>query len=169
MDNHARIILIFKGDKDLHKAAKAVSDSFEHGYENFPALYQPAGRALVKTAACLREEIIRVTGVDAATRAKILDDRYVRPKGKSALDTYLRGTLTGEADDPAAPGTTYPYLDWESKVTNVSFDQKTQKYSFQPNMQFKASLATGVALTDIRFETWDGSFFMPDEKWSGAV
>ena len=43
MDSCARVYLIFRGDKDLHKAAKAVSDSFEHGYENFPALYQPAG------------------------------------------------------------------------------------------------------------------------------
>jgi hypothetical protein len=169
MDRHARINLIFKGDKDLHKAAKAVSDSFEHGYENFSALYQPAGQALVKTAACLREEIVRVTGVDASAREKILGDQFARPKGKAAQDTYIKGTLVGEVDDPAASGTTYPYLDWENKLTNVSFDQETQKYSFKPNMQFKANLAEGVALTDIRFEIWDGSFFMPDEKWSAAV
>lgn len=132
MDNFARINLIFQGDADLHKAAKKVSDSFEHGYENFPVMYQLAGRALVRTASCLREEIIRICGTDITTRTKILSDKYVRPKGKSVLDTHLRGTLIGEAVDPAAAGTAYPYLDWEHKLTDVSFDQNTQKYSFRP-------------------------------------
>lgn len=36
-------------------------------------------------------------------------------------------------------------------------------------MQFTPSLAKDVSLTDIRFETWDGSFFMPDMNWPGAV
>jgi hypothetical protein len=168
INSHARSLLVFKGDADLLKTAKDVSDSFEHGYKNFPDLYEPAGRALVKTANCLRAEIIRVSGVNAQVISKLLGEKFAQPRGKSGLVTYIYGVLSGDIVDPAKSGSAYPHLNWESKLNDVSFDESTQKYSFRPNTNFTANIGADASLTEIKFETWDGSVFMPGDDWHGA-
>jgi hypothetical protein len=79
LENEGRLRLLFQGDSDTHREAKAASDGLEHGYLTFADVQKHAEAAKAKTAEYLRTAILRLMGLDEATRDELLTDEFSTP------------------------------------------------------------------------------------------
>ena len=104
--------LIFEDDKDSYSNAKDASNEYEHGYESFFVTHEKAEAVRDKTAAHVRAAILSVVDIPDATRKALAGPRYDTVAPWQPLRRF-RGTLTGAADQLAAPGEAHPHLVWE--------------------------------------------------------
>lgn len=161
LDREARLRLIFENDSDCHRKAKHVSDHFEHGFSNAPALYRDANDNVVQTAHYLRKAIIMGLDMAPAQRTLLLGDAYKRPRGPLGIDAYLKAVLIGESEHIGTEVGEFPYCDWSNTLSELSFDGLAKKYSFKPTNQFTPRMAQGLKMEEIKLELWDNSAFFP--------
>ncbi|ACA15990.1 hypothetical protein M446_1485 [Methylobacterium sp. 4-46] len=161
LDDTARVKLVFNDDKDCHRAAKNVSDQFEHGFANAGKLHEPAGKNLIKTAAHLRSAVLSMIDLDEEWRALLQSPKYNTPKGPLGNEHYLWGKLIGVGDNLAAPGTNHPICGLEVVLEEVLFDTETETYETRSKFSATGSFAAGISLVPGPYEIWDRSAFSP--------
>lgn len=156
LDAAVRLKLIFEGDQDTYRKAKAVSDGFEHGFSEYDEMQAPAREIVVKASRYLRRAIINMLDIDECVRNRMLEGEYDRPRGPLELFRYLHGTLNGSFDNLAQEGQLYPIMQMTSRIKTVTLGSDG-KYSYSPEQSMTAKLGEGVTFTPSRFEIWDGS------------
>lgn len=145
--------LLFQGDEDCHKGAKAASDGFEHGYMPFDQIRQHAQGVRDKTATYLREAIIGLLDLEQAYREIILSSPQNEPLGRWPIVKYMRGQLLGASADLALEGNEYPLLRWRSSIKSVQINDKGE-YQVELVETMTPQLGEGILFQAETFEVW---------------
>src|SRR5829696_2109128 len=98
----ARRNIIFAGDYQTHRAVKAISDAFEHGYKTVDEVRAVSSLLCDRAFGLLRHAITDLLDLDEIARSRLLTD-FAIPADTKSLRKRIRGTLIGEAEDIAAP------------------------------------------------------------------
>ncbi|HEX4292908.1 MAG TPA: hypothetical protein VHZ29_02105 [Rhizomicrobium sp.] len=160
LDGEVRLRFIFDGDKVCFQAAKQISDTFEHGYDDFAKLRQPAAQIVVKVARYLRRAIIMLAGASPELSEQLLTGTYGGARGPFTLVKKLRGTLVGTLDKLAQDGKPHPRFDWQSSVKRVILDENGI-YGFDPEETMTGRFGDGTVLRDGSYEIWDNQLVDP--------
>lgn len=156
LDSEVRRRLIFLEDQEAYTKAKSVSDGLEHGFSEYDEMQAPAREVVVRTARRLRRAILDMLNLEVQIRERLLGKDFDEPRGPVLLVRYLRGTLSGHADDLAMPDQLYPVMQWRGGIKSVVRDENG-KFSFTTDEGFTAKLGKGVTFTPGTYEVWDGS------------
>jgi hypothetical protein len=146
--------LLFDGNERCHQIAKKISDTFEHGYEDYGSLRPVATQVVVQTARYLRTAILSASGLDEQTRNALLVGPYADPLGQLNAVKYLRGRLLGKPP-LAATGQAHPFCEWTTTLDRVI--RKDGRHSFQLSEKIVARINDNVKLQHQSLEVWDGS------------
>jgi hypothetical protein len=112
----ARRRILFQGDTETHRRAKATSDGIEHGFAEYAELRESAVPARDKTALYLRSAILDLLDMDLERRTMLLRSPFAAPLPLAGFTKYFRATLIGSADKLAATGEAYPFMQWEGRM-----------------------------------------------------
>ena len=145
--------VIFQNDDKCHKAAKAASDGFEHGFENLHSLRQKATESREMTAKYIREAIIHVLKLDSTVETILRAEKFSRPLGLTKYDRYLKGRLIGPAAQLAALPNEYPLVKWEWKIERAYRDDRGN-YNFSPSQRITPMIGQGVTFQPLAVEVW---------------
>lgn len=109
--NQFRCALIFRGDADVHRVAKATSDGIEHGFAGLRQVQEGSGRVIGQAFRYVREALFEVLTPDAVPQA-LFD--------LAPLD-YLSGRQLAVAQvrdrsHVASSPLWYPQATWKSKA-----------------------------------------------------
>jgi hypothetical protein len=148
----ARRNIIFAGDLETHRAVKAISDAFEHGYKTVSEVRAVSGTLCDRAFELLRSAITDLLDLDETARSRLLTD-FAAPADTKSLRKRIRGTLIGEAEDLAAPDRAYPILEWRSRISHFEIGKDGQ-----PDAQF-TELVTPRIAADIGFQPERVEFF----------
>ena len=144
-NNHfARRRVVFGGDRETHKAAREVSDGFEHGFETYEKLLEKAEKCAEPTMAHVRRAIINLSPLADRHKAVLLDDERFRKPLAIYSGRFLTGTVSGvpsggndEWNDP---------VDLSEQVVKIEYDAVSGKYSYPLNLNLKSN-RDGVEVT----------------------
>lgn len=153
IESAVRKDVIFQGDEESYKGAKAASDGFEHGFMPFAQLREKAKKVRNLTAKYLRESVLDLLDVENQVREKLIEKPYNEPIGNWKTVIYLRGKLVGNTDTLATPENQYPILRWERTITEVKL-VGNYEYNVSFNMKWAEELAEGVTFQPDRLEVW---------------
>ena len=156
LESEVRRRLIFSNDTETYRSAKKVSDGFEHGFSDYDTMRKPAQELIVRCANYLRRAVIGALGLDHSVEERLLNATYAEPRGPVSLVRYLRRTLSGKADQLAAPDQRYPIMNWRWQIKSVRIDAEG-RYSVEPNQVITPRLGAGVQFHPLSLEVWDGS------------
>lgn len=148
-----RKCLLFQGDDQCYKDAKAASDGFEHGFMPFDEIRDKARTVRNKTAACLRKAILDLVASEEAYRDTLLATPYNVPLGNWPVVKYIRGQLLGDSDNLALKGNEYPIMSWRSTIKSVKLS-KSGEYNVKLEETFTAHLGNGISFQPKSFEVW---------------
>ena len=155
LDPEVRRRILFQGDDESYRNAKAASDSYEHSYEPLPKVRTLAAAVREKTAHYLRSAIIDLAEVEASAATILRSPPFDKPLFW-AFAKYMMGFLIGEGDRLAADKQEYPILRWKSKVKEVNQD-KEGNININFEEEFSPRLAEGISFKPERFEVWGPS------------
>lgn len=164
LDAAAREYLVFQGDADTLKIAKKTSDDFEHGSQDLGLLRPKARESAVATAKYLREAVIEVLDLQRKTRDLLIGERFAAPRGPLGTESYIFGNLTCEEQDLFSDILDFPHLEWKQGITDVEFDDSSQRYQFRPDNKIMGRFGPSAKLESIRMQLWDASSFLPVQK-----
>lgn len=145
--------LLFQGDDQCYRDAKAASDGFEHGFMPFDEIRDKARAVRNKTAACLRKAILDLVAIEEAYRDTLLATPYNVPLGNWPVVKYIRGQLLGDSDNLASKGNEYPIMSWRSTIKSVEFS-KSGEYDVKLDETFTVHLGDGISFQRKSFEVW---------------
>lgn len=145
--------LLFQGDDQCYKDAKAASDGFEHGFMPFDEIRNKARAVRDKTAACLRKAILDLVAIENAYRDILLATPYDVPLGNWPVVKYIRGQLLGDSDNLASKGKEYPIMSWRSTIKSVDFSE-SGRYDVKSEETLRARLGNGISFQRRSFEVW---------------
>ena len=145
--------LLFQGDDQCYKDAKAASDGFEHGYMPFDEIRNKARAVRNKTAACFRKAIFKLVGIEKAYQDVLLATPYDVPLGIWPVVKYIRGQLLGDSDNLALKGNEYPIMSWHSTIKSVDFSESGE-YDIKFEEKLTARLGNGISFQPGAFEVW---------------
>lgn len=112
----ARRRLLFQGDMETHRHAKAASDGFEHGFAEYAQIRESAVGARDKAALYLRNAILNLVEMNPELRTILLQPPFDKPLALAGFTKYFRATLIGDADSLAANGEDYPFMQWVGRM-----------------------------------------------------
>jgi hypothetical protein len=161
--HETRSRILFDGDDECHRRAKAISDKFEHGFVNYGELRPEAIDVVVRTAKYLRSSVIRLSGVDDGIKQILMSPPYDQACGPLKLVKYIWGSLIAQTEQLAADGEVYPICQWKSVVERVYLDDQG-RYTFSMNDKITPLLGEGVKLRLDKHEVWDGSKLEEKQK-----
>jgi hypothetical protein len=153
LDPEVRKRLLFKGDHECYKKAKAASDGLEHGFLTFDKVLSYAQDAYERTASYLRSAIIELTEVEESANQVLFSPKYEQPLQLWKAAKYLRGRLLGQTDKLAAEGQEYPIFRWQSSIKAVTRIDSGD-YNLSLNENLTASLGEGVSFQPNSLEVW---------------
>ena len=153
IDAAVRSNLIFQGDADCYRSAKAASDGFEHGYMPFDELRDKAKEVRDRTATYLRQAILQLLPIAPDLRDSITDPSRFQPLGDRPLVKYLRGRLTAKSDNLASDKNEYPIMTWRTKITSAQVNDKGE-YLLKFEEKITPQLADGVSFQPASVEVW---------------
>jgi hypothetical protein len=145
--------LLFQGDEQCYRDAKAASDGFEHGFMPFDEIRNRARVVRDKTAACLRKTIFDLVTIKEGYRDILLAAPYNVPLGNWPVVKYIRGQLLGDSDSLAAEGNEYPIMLWRSTIKSVDFSE-SRDYVVTFDETLTARLGNGIRFQPKSFEVW---------------
>jgi len=149
-----RKCLLFQGDEQCYRDAKAASDGFEHGFMPFDAIRNTARAVRDKTAACLRKAIFDLVAIEEEYRDILLATPYDVPLGNWPVVKYIRGQLLGDSDGLAAKTNEYPIMSWRSTIKSVDFSESGE-YVVKFEETLKPCLGNGISFQRKSFEVWE--------------
>ena len=112
LESWARREIIFCGDKDIFKRAKAASDNLEHGLSHHDEVHRQAALCVEPCAAYLRNAILKFIPLTDDDRIALGCKPYVRPANTGGFERQLLATISCTGDEIAAPDQAYPYVRW---------------------------------------------------------
>ncbi len=145
--------VLFQGDPETHKHAKAASDGFEHGFADYVELRNRALAARHRTAAYLRSAIIDLVAINGEDRTTLLQAPFDSPQPLAGFTKYLRGRLLGDANNLAAAGQEYPLMRWQTRIKSFKMMDE-HKCSMDLDETFTAVLGEGVQFRLGSVEVW---------------
>jgi hypothetical protein len=145
--------ILFRGDDDCHRDAKAASDGFEHGYMPFDDIRHQASSVRDRTAAYLREAILNLVSIEGDHAATLLASPFNQPLGNWPVVKYIRGHLVGDSDDLASEQSEYPIMSWRSRITSMDVNEAGE-YMVKSDEQLTARLGEGISFQPKSFEVW---------------
>lgn len=148
----ARREIIFRGDRETFKTAKAASDKFEHGGAHHGEVHALAVKSINKTAHYLRRAILELLNPMGADFSALLEMPYEQPMRNGGLGRQLHATLRNDGDEVAALDQAYPLVKWEFKLHELKLDDNglykmTITQSITPNI----GSSTKLVVTKIVF------------------
>lgn len=153
--------IVFQGDNESHKAAKAASDGFEHGYMDLYEVHSTAKVVRDKTASYLRSAILDLLEMDENAKQRLEKEPYRTP-----LETWMpwkqvRGAILGDASHLGAKNQEYPILKWQSSISSVSRTENGE-YVLRPDEKMTVHLAEGLTFEPHSVEVWGPEKEKPD-------
>ena len=150
----ARSDAIFEGDSEVYSKAKRASDGWEHGFLPFDQVRDLAAEVRDQTARYIRRAFLRLADVEESAIERLETRPLDTPKQFFPVARYLKGWLVGEADDPAAPSSAYPVMEWTYRLSQIkaSDDARTFTLSFEDNI--KPHISDGVMFQGTKIEVW---------------
>jgi hypothetical protein len=146
LESWTRENVIFRGDKETYRTAKASSDQFEHGFESFDAIYPNAKACLEKVAAYLRQAIIECLPLSAETRGSLLGGTFEKPARNSGYERHIVAKLVAPTDELAANDEAYPQCLWKFDLQGFSIAE-SGGFEMQVTQSITPRLAAGVQIT----------------------
>lgn len=171
LDSWTRENVIFRGDKETYRTAKASSDQFEHGFESFDVIYPNAKACLEKVAAYLRHAIVDCLPLSADVRGCILRGAFARPARNSGYQRHIVAKLVAPTAELAATDEAYPQCCWKFDLRDFSIAE-SGVYEMNVTQSITPKLADGVQMTlsHIRLEgPADSINSVPDVSVTKAV
>lgn len=156
LDSTIRRQVIFQGDNQCYEDTLDASDGFEHGFLDMGKMRTLTAGVRVRAAQHIRTEILEISGIDGAARAKLLAEPYHEPLGTRALVKYMRGKLVGSSENLAKQGNAYPILRWTSNIEAGQLDA-AGKMQYQFNESYQVEFGEGIAFKPVRYEVWKPS------------
>jgi hypothetical protein len=153
IDVAVRKHLLFQGDDQCYKDAKAASDGFEHGFMPFDEIRNKARAVRDKTATYIRKAILDIVGIENKYRDILLATPYDVPLGNWPVVKYVRGQLVGDSDKLAAKGYKYPIMSWRPAIKSVDFSA-SGGYDVKFQETLRARLGKGISFQRGSFEVW---------------
>ncbi len=148
--SHARSRLVFQGDAQTYKSAREASDGFEHGYSSLEAVDASARQARVRTAACLRETILRAAGLDAESLKRLLAPPFDFPVhgGPDTHEAWANFHGDGDLAPPGAhhPGIAMGWLPTTSRRSDGKIEVRQDAIG-------EWELAPGIIARDFRIDS----------------
>ncbi|MHB1189159.1 hypothetical protein [Thiobacillus sp.] len=118
LDTWARREVIFRGDIETFKTAKAASDKLEHGLAQHDEVHQLATKCVEKCASYLRNAILDLIPLSDENRTALSTKPYATPASTGGFDRQLLATITCEQGELAALDQAYPFVRWEFDLEN---------------------------------------------------
>jgi hypothetical protein len=145
--------ILFQGDDECRKEAKAASDGFEHGFMPYDEIRLHARKVRDKTASYLRQAIVGLLDIEQRYYQQLFSEPYNDPLGHWPIVKYIRGQLLGSSSQLAADGNVYPIMNWASTLKSVEMNDKGD---FQINSEdnLTAKLGEGISFQPHSFEVW---------------
>lgn len=143
LEEEVRKRIIFDGDLDTYRAAKAASDGLEHGFLELDAVARHAIACTDATFAAVRRSIVALLDLPDDIARELL---ALSPRDVQSMRKVARGSLLNTADDPAAPGELYPYLHWVSSIPSVTRDGTSFEMQQQEKLTVRASAGSSFRL-----------------------
>jgi len=156
IESEVRRQLIFCNDIACYREARKISDGFEHGYSDYDEVRKPAQELIVRCAHYVRRAIISILDLEHSVFERLFEPNYAEPRGPVSIIRYLRGTLSGKAEQLAAPDQRYPIMHWRTRIKSVIVDTEG-KYSILPEETLTAKIGDGIQFHAVSYEIWDGS------------
>jgi hypothetical protein len=145
--------ILFQGDDQCYKDAKAASDGFEHGFMPFDEIRNKARPVRDKTANYLRKAILNIVGINSTYHDILLTTPYDVPLGYWPVAKYMRGQLLGDSDSLAAKGKEYPIMSWRSTIESIDYSD-SGKYNVKFKDKLRVHLGDGISFRRKSFEVW---------------
>lgn len=114
--------MIFDGDSETYKTAKAASDGLEHGFMELDTIAAHALMATDRTFHHVRRTIVELLNLPSEVAEELMT---IKPKDVQSRRKIVRGRLVGSAEDPAAERELYPTLEWSTTVGSVAREGST--------------------------------------------
>ncbi len=143
LEEEIRKRVIFDGDLDTYKAAKAASDGLEHGFLELDAVARHAIACTDATFAAVRRSIVALLELPDEIGRELL---ALSPRDVQSMRKVARGSLLNTGDDPAAPGELYPYLHWVSSIPSVTREGTSFEMQQQERLTVRASPGSSFRL-----------------------
>jgi len=136
--------LLFQGDDQCYRDARAASDGFEHGFMAFDKIRDKARAVRNKTAAYLRKAILDLVAIEEAYRDTLLTTPYNVPLGYWPVVKHIRGQLLGDSDNLASKGNEYPKMSWRSTIKSIEVS-KSGEYDVNFDETLTKHLGDGIS------------------------
>lgn len=153
LESAIRKKILFQGDDQCYKDAKAASDGFEHGFMPFDEIRNKARPVRDKTASYLRKAILNIVGINSTYHEILLNTPYDVPLGYWPVAKYMRGQLLGDSDRLAAKGKEYPTMSWRSSIKSITVSALGE-YNITFEEKLRAHLGAGISFKRKSFEVW---------------
>lgn len=152
LDGEVRRRLIFHEDGQCGKKTRKASDGFEHGYLTLQEVYDLASEVQERAAEHVRRAIIELIEMPEGQTQVLLGSPYDKVRASWPLMKYMRGRFIGPVDRLAAPGESYPVLDWQRSLTAYRRTADGEEASFSERVQSRSG--DGVEFAPDVFEVW---------------
>ena len=153
VESHLRRSVLFKGDENCYKKARAASDGFEHGFKPFSEVRTLATEVRDRAAQYLRSALIELSGINEDQKQLLLTTPYDIPIGYGRLVKYLWGHLLGTNTDLAEKSQQYPFLRWQSSIESFS-RRDSGEYELVPNETVTGSFGENISFRASNLEIW---------------
>jgi hypothetical protein len=117
-----RRTVIFAGHEDLLKDVKSASDGLEHGSLSVAEVQERARTLAPPVFVLIRQCLLERLGAPEDLRRELLSDRYKHPLDPS-LRRIIEGAILSAPETVNAEGYDYPFLTWESSLSDLAFDE----------------------------------------------
>lgn len=155
----ARLHVIFNGDAACHKAAKEISDGWEHGYASLADLHKRSYSVRDATARYLRASLLKVAAVPPEAIAQLTSGAWQQPM-KVQTETTLRvsGWLEHDFEHLMPQGSRFPYFTFPMAAQGLRRDGDRWSANVRIDSA-RPHLADGV-----RWAISDMALYMPKDS-----
>lgn len=152
-DPAVRKRILFQGDSDAYTEAKSASDAFEHGFGSMLDVRRQATDHRIATAGYVREAILKLSGLDDASRVLLMAADLKFPKPSTRLAKYIRATLHGPGAELFTGPNGYPMFQLESSLDSL-VNNPDGSFTYSPRESLTPKISPKMRFEDIRFEVW---------------
>jgi hypothetical protein len=153
LDSHIRKEFLLNGDSECYSKAKKASDGVEHGFLDYRKIRNLSQDIRHRMASHIRKSIFELCDLDDDSYKTLTAEPFEKPLGHWPVVKYLRGKLVGGKNQLAAKGNMYPFMNWTTKVKDISM-----KANGEVDMTFtdtlKPQFGDGIKFQPSSHEVW---------------
>ena len=137
LDPEVRRRLIFHGDTDCYRNARATSDGLEHMFEDFPKLQKVALKCRDCAAGHVRQAVFELIGVDQGDLVSLVAPPYNEPVNLVSMDRSVIAQLQGKGGQLARSDRDHPILEnWTPEIVEVNIKGDGFEVSIADNIKW---------------------------------